>query len=123
MLAALTSNPLFITVASWALGWLGLKLHGVRASSRLGKATAAIGEAAAIMAQLALTAPTDMTAPRLITECKGVVAVALAKVGIYEADRAPFQPLIDRAIAEAVEQWIRLHPARQGLPIPARAAA
>lgn len=118
MLNTILDNEYFWMLVTTGAGWLVNKVLGKRADSKAGKVAAALATASAEMLQLAITAPSDMTASRLMTQYKGVVAVQLAKIGIYEKDRAPFQPLIDAAISAAVTEWVKRHPTPSSLSMP-----
>lgn len=116
-LPALFSNPEFQIVALGGLSWLVNKILGKRAETKLGKATSALTVAAAQMTQYALTEK-HKSPNEIIAAFKGIVAIQFAKVGFTEAQRAPYQPLIDVAIAKAVEQWVKHHPEPTALTMP-----
>ncbi len=101
--------------------WLGNKVFGKRADTKAAKIAAVLATSSALMAQLVYTAPSSMTVERLILQCKGVVAIQLAKVGIHESDRAPYQPLINRAITEAITKFVAINPSSK-VPIAAQVA-
>lgn len=89
-----------------ALTWVGHKVIGKRADARAGKVASAIGEASMRMAQQAIEAPPERTKDQMIIAFKGTVAICLAKIGLTERDRAPYQSAIDHAIAAAVTRWM-----------------
>lgn len=118
LLSSLLNNPFVQTLVVGGVGWLVNKVMGKRADTKAGKVTAALATASAIMVQLALTEQSK-TPAEIVTMFKGVVAVQLAKVGISEAERAKYQPLIDVAISEGVTLWVRHHPNPAALTMPA----
>lgn len=120
LLLSLLKNPIVTGLITEGIEWGIGKIHGAKATSLPARATAALGEAAAIMTQFAITEPAETTAEQMILKFKGIVAITFAKAKIYESDRVLFQPLIDRAIAEAVTQWMKLHPTRTSPPPIAR---
>ncbi len=120
MLKLLTDPLVFSTLLGGAT-WLANKVFGKKAETKAAKVAAAIATSSALMVQLVYTAPSSMTVERLILQCKGVVAIQLAKVGITESNRAPYQPLIDRAIAEAIAKFVSFNPSSK-VPIAAMVA-
>ncbi len=113
----LLSLPGVMPTLIGGLTWLVNKALGRRADTKLGKATAALAAAVAQMTQVALTEP-GKTAKEMIVVFKGIVAIRFAAAGFDEKQRAPYQPLIDAAIAKAVEQWVKHHPAPSTLTMP-----
>jgi threonine/homoserine efflux transporter RhtA len=89
-----------------ALTWAGHKLLGKRADTKAGKVASAIAEASARMLQQAIEAPPNRTKDQMIIAFKGTVAICLAKIGVTERDREPYQAMIDHAIAVAVTRWM-----------------
>lgn len=108
----LFSSPYFWVAVTSAGGWLWSKITGKRKDERWSRAMAALGEASALMMQFVFTAPTSQTTESLIVQCRGVVAMRLADVGIYEADREKlgptFKKLVDEAIAKAVTKLVEM---------------
>ncbi len=111
------SNEYIVASLVAGIGWAGGKLWGKRVDSKLARATTALATSSALMLQIALTSP-GMALDRLIVQCKGVVAVQFAKAGFTEAQRAPFQFLIDKAIAEIVLRFVADHADRPSLTLP-----
>ncbi|MGH7179911.1 MAG: hypothetical protein ACREJC_21220, partial [Tepidisphaeraceae bacterium] len=60
----------------------------------------------------------DMTPEKLIIALKGITAIQLAKVGITEADRKPYQPYVDAVISAAVTKWLELHAKPNAVTLP-----
>ncbi len=116
-LDTLLNNPFVQTLVVGGIGWLVNKAFGKKADSTLAKATSALATSVALMAQFALT-ETGRTPAAMITAFKGIVAIQFAKVGFTESQRAPYQPLIDAAIAKAVTEWVRGHAAPLALTMP-----
>ena len=116
MLELLTSPVVFSTLLGGAT-WLVNKVLGKKADTKLAKVTTALGTASALMWQFAVTEK-DRTPEAVITAFKGIVAIQLAKVGVYEKDVGPYQYLIDAAIAKAVQQWVAVHPKPESLTMP-----
>jgi ammonia channel protein AmtB len=81
------------------------------------KVTTALSTSAAIMAQMAMSEP-NKSEKEMVAAFKGVVAIQFAKAGFSEVQRAPYQGLINLAIAKAVEQWVKHHPAPATLTMP-----
>ncbi len=123
MFETLLNNPFVQGVLVAGFGWLGAKIWGEKKDSTAAKVTSALATSAALMMQLVLTADHDMTAARMIIQCKGVIAIQFAKVGIYEAARKPHQPMIDAAIATAVTRWLETHPTPRAVVLPIAAKA
>jgi hypothetical protein len=117
MIHDLLSNQYLVTLAVGGLSWLVHRAFGKRADSKAANLTAALATASALMAQYCLTEPSK-TPEQAIAAFKGIVAVQLAKAGIYEADRAKYQVLIDVAISAAVTQWVKAHPSPSALTMP-----
>jgi hypothetical protein len=113
----LLSLPGVMPTLIGGLTWLVNKALGRRADTKLGKATAALAAAAAQMTQVILTEP-GKSAKDMVTAFKGIVAIRFAAAGFDEKSRAPYQPLIDAAIAKAVEQWVKRHPDPSVLTMP-----
>lgn len=120
MLDLLTNPIVFSTIIS-GVTWLGHKLLGKRADTKAAKVAATLAQCSAECLQLTLTAGPDMTVARLIIQCKAIFAIRLAQVQVYEKDRAPYQPLIDKAISEIVLQFIADHGERKALVLPVTA--
>ncbi len=118
MLSQLLSNEYIVSGAIAGLSWLAGKIWGKRKDSKLAKVTTALATASALMSQYALAAPSSAPAAGMITAFKGIAAIQLAKVGVTEAQRAPYQPLIDRAISAAVLRWVESHPDRAAVRPP-----
>ena len=89
MMKSLLTNELFWTALIAGGGFLWRAIRGKRAETKLSKATAAIGEAAALMLQFVFTAGPGTTVVSLIVLCRGVAAIRLADAGIYESDIDP----------------------------------
>jgi hypothetical protein len=117
ILGTLLNNPFVQTLIVGGAGWLANKIMGKRADTKAGKATAALAAAVAQMAQVALTEP-GKSAKEMVSAFKGIVAIRFGAAGFDEKARAPYQPLIDAAIAKAVEQWVKHHPAPASLTMP-----
>ena len=117
LITTLLNNPFVQAYLVAGVGWVANKVLGKRANTKLGKATTALATSAAQMAQFALTEP-GRTAAEMIVAFKGIVAIQFGKVGFTEADRKPYQPAIDAAIAKAVKEWIERHPAPSSLTVP-----
>lgn len=117
-LEIILNNPFVQGILVGGAGWLVNKVLGKRADTKAGKVTAALATSSAIIAQLALTEP-HKTPAEFIVMAKGVVAVQLAKVGLTDADRTKYQPLIDAAIAQGVALWVKAHPTPTALKMPA----
>jgi hypothetical protein len=115
IIETLLGNPAIQTLLVGGLGWLVNKVRGERKDSRTRQFSAAMLEAVALGGQ-ALLVEQFPTRDALVIRLKGIVAVTLAKAKIYEKQRAPFQPLIDAAIAELVERWTKAHPTPSELP-------
>ncbi len=113
----LLENPYIQTVLVTGAGWLVNKIIGKKADTKAGKVTTALTTSAAIMAQMAMSEPTK-TEKEMLAAFKGVVAIQFAKAGFTDAQRAPYQGLIDGAIAEGVKQWVKHHPAPSTLSMP-----
>jgi hypothetical protein len=114
---SLITNPVVFSTLLGGATWLVNKILGRRADTKAAKVGTAIGTASALMLQYTLTEK-DKTPEQVIIAFKGIVAIELAKVGVYEKDRAPYQFLIDIAIAKAVTHWVTSHPAPQSLTMP-----
>lgn len=114
----LLKNEYFWMAVVGAGGWLWRHIVGKRVDTRAAKVAAALAEAAALCLQLVYTAPPEMTVERMIVQAKGVVAMRLADVGVFEADRAPFQKLIDKVVAEAVAKFVELRNGKRVGAIP-----
>lgn len=117
IITTLLNNPFVQGVLVGGVGWLANKVMGKRANTKAGKVTAALATSAAIMTQFALT-EAGKTPKEMLVAFHGVVAIQFAKVGIYEKDLAPYQPLIDMAIAKAITEWVKHHPAPLALTMP-----
>jgi hypothetical protein len=117
ILESLFSNQYVQAVVVGGLGWLVNKIVGKKADTKIGKATNALSTSAALMTQYALT-ESGKTAVEMIKAFKGIVAIQFGRVGFTEAQRQPFQPLIDAAISKAVKEWIERHPAPTALIMP-----
>lgn len=117
MLSQLLDNQFVQGILVAGVGWLVNKIAGARKDSTTAKAAAALATSVSLMAQFALTEP-NQTPTSLLTAFKGIVAIQFAKVGITEAHRKPFQPMIDAAISRAVTEWVKLHPEPQLLTMP-----
>jgi hypothetical protein len=113
----LLTDPVVFSTLLGGVTWLANKVLGKRADTKAAKVTTALGTASALMFQYAVTEK-DKTPEAVITAFKGIVAIQLAKVGVFEKDRAPYQFLIDAAIAKAVQQWVAVHPNPSGLTMP-----
>lgn len=109
---------LVVTVATGVLSWLGHKIWSAISSSKQNKILSALKTAGHEAKQLVLAADPDMTAERMIIQLKGVFAIQLAKVGVTEAQRAPYQHLINEGIAAAVTEWMQLHPTPKAVVVP-----
>lgn len=110
-------DPIVFSTLLGGATWLTNRLLGRRADSKAARVTTAIATSSALMAQYAATT-SELTPEKLIIACKGIVAIQLAKVGVYERDRAPYQHLIDAAIAKAVSHWVSAHPTPTTLAMP-----
>lgn len=117
MIATLFTNPEVQAVLIFGVGWLAKKVIGKRADSRMGRAVTALAISAEQMLQYALTEP-GKTPSEVLVAFKGIVAIQFAKVGLYEADRILYQPLIDAAISKAVTSWVKAHPDPTALTMP-----
>jgi hypothetical protein len=120
IITTLLNNPFVQAYLVAGVGWVATKVLGKRANTKLGKATTALATSAAQMAQVAMTEP-GRSAQEMVTMFKGIVAIQFAKVGFTEADRKPYQPGIDAAIAKAVKEWIERHPSPASLTVPVTA--
>jgi hypothetical protein len=120
MLATLLTNPLVVSTLLAGLGWIGNKIIGTKKDTTAGKVATALATSVALMTQFVLTEPASKTPEEMIRAFKGIVAIQFspAKVDISDLARAAAQPLIDKAIAEAVTEWVRLHPAPASLTMP-----
>lgn len=98
-------------------GWLVNKIVGAKKTTTAGRAASALAASAALMTQFALT-EANKTPTEMIAAFKGIVAIQFARAGFTEAQRAPFQPMIDAAIAKAVTEWVKLHPTPSALTMP-----
>lgn len=117
ILGTLLNNPFVQGLIVGGAGWLANKITGKRADTKAGKAAAALAAAVAQMGQVILTEP-GKSAKDMITAFKGIVAIRFGAAGFTESQRAPYQPLIDAAIAKAVEQWVKRHPAPAEVTMP-----
>lgn len=113
----LLRNPFVQTLLVGGAGWLVRKALGKRADTRAGKAAAALAEAVSQMGQYILTEP-GKTPEQVIAAFKGIVAIRFGAAGFTEAQRAPYQSLINAAIAEAVYEWAKRHPSPTALTMP-----
>ena len=113
----LLKNPIVFSTLVSLGSWLAHKVLGKRADNKLARVTGALATAAGLMTQYVLTEP-NKTPEEVIRAFKGIVSLQLAQVQIYEADRAPFQYLIDQAITKAVTFWTERHPAPSSLTMP-----
>jgi hypothetical protein len=95
-----TAAAILIAFGSWAGGKLWALIKG-RSS---GKVATAIQTATELGRQIVLSRAT-MTPEQTIAALKGTFAIQLARAGIYERDRAPYQAAIDRAISALVTEW------------------
>jgi hypothetical protein len=118
MIATLLTNPLVVSTLLAGLGWVTNKIVGAKKDSTAAKVAAALATSTALMAQFVLTEPSSKTPTEMITAFKGIIAIQFAKVDISDLARALAQPLIDKAIAEAVTQWVKLHPTPASLTMP-----
>lgn len=116
-LESLITNPVVFSTLVGGATWLANKILGKRADTKAAKVTTALATSAALMTQYAFTEK-DKTPAEVISAFKGIVAIQLAKVGVFEKGRAPYQFLIDAAIAKAVEQWVKAHPSPTALTMP-----
>jgi hypothetical protein len=114
---ALLDNQFVQGVLVAGAGWLVNKIAGKKADTKAGKAGLALATSASLMAQYALTEQ-GKTAVEMITAFKGIVALSFARAGFTEAQRKPFAPMIDAAIAKAVQEWVQRHPAPSALVMP-----
>lgn len=117
IVTTLLSNPEVQAVAVGGFLWLVNKVLGKRADTKAGKVATALSTSAAIMAQMAMSEPAK-TEKEMLVAFKGVVAIQFAKVGFSEAQRAPYQGVIDLAIAEGIKLWVKHHPAPATLTMP-----
>lgn len=114
----LLTDPVVFSTLLGGATWLANKVLGKKASTKAAKVSAAIATATAIGLQMTLTARPETTVESIIVQLKGLFAIQLAKAGIYEKDRAPYQLLIDKAISELVLRFIADHPDRKALTLP-----
>jgi hypothetical protein len=108
LLKAIFSNEYLVTFLGSALVWAGGKLVGALRGKASSKALTAIETAFSIGEQFVISG-NGHTPQELITALKGVFAIQLSKVGIHEAARKPWQPVIDKGISKLVAQWYKLH--------------
>lgn len=113
----LLTNPIVFSTLLGGATWLAKKALGKKADTKAAKVGVSIGTASALMLQYTLT-ERDKTPEQVIIAFKAIVAVELAKVGVFEKDRAPYQFLIDAAIAKAVTHWVTCHPEPTALTMP-----
>lgn len=118
MLSQILANEVLTTAIVGGISWLAAKLWGKRQDSKLAKVTTGLATASALMTQYALAYGKDATATKMITAFKGIAAIQLARVGFTEAQRAPYQPLIDAAIAAAVTRWLNGHADASSVSLP-----
>lgn len=117
IVTTLLENPFIQTFLVGGASWLVKKALGKRADTKAGKVATALATSATIMTQMALTEPTK-TEKEMVAAFKGVIAIQFANAGFTEEQRKPYQGLIDLAIAKAVEQWVKHHPAPSTLTMP-----
>lgn len=96
------------------------KLWNRSSDNTKAKIAAAISEAKSIMTQCVLTARPGMTVDDMVVQLKGVAAIALGRIGIKTTDPL-VGALVNAAIAEAVHQFVDLHPEPKSLTLPVHA--
>lgn len=115
--ATLLANPYVQGVIVAGAGWAVQKIAGKHIDNKAAKVAALLATCAALMTQYVITEP-NKTPEEVKSALKGIVAIQFAQAGIYEKDRALFQPLIDKAISEGLTQWVKLHPNPSSLTMP-----
>lgn len=109
-------DPTVIATILGGVGWILNKIRTTKKDNKTVQAMAALASSIAMMTQFTLTEPDTKTPEEMIRMFKGIVAVQFANAKIY--DLTSWQPLIDKAIAEAVTEWVERHPRPTTLKMP-----
>lgn len=96
------------------------KLWNKSSDDTKSKITAALDEARSIISQCVMTARPGMTADDLIVQLKGVVAIALGRIGI-KSDDPTVAALVAALVAAGVQEFVALHPNKTSLVLPIHA--
>lgn len=117
ILTTLLANQYVQALIVGGAGWVASKIAGKHIDNKAAKVAALLATCASLMTQYVITEP-NKTPEQVKTALKGIVAIQFAAAGIYEEQRALFQPLIDKAISAGLEQWVKLHPNPSSLTMP-----
>jgi hypothetical protein len=101
--------------------------EAARNTDFMSQCATAISVASSVMTQIVLTAKPDATLEWVIQQCKGAVAIQMAKLrnavaskpwALLIIDSPAVQLLIDDAIAAAAKRFVEIHPKPHTVELP-----
>lgn len=117
----LISSQWAITFLAGVISYLGHRLWTKADDKQKALIASVFGEIKSIVQQLVLTAPAGTTTEQVIIWAKGAIAIQAAKRGLTIDGNPVLQQLADEIVADAVKQFMALHPEPSTLVPPIKA--